>query len=174
MPRISLAELNRLDRHQFVRICGSFVEHSSWIAELAWEDRPFKDLDSLHQAFARQVAAADASRQMAIIQAHPDLVGHLARLGKITDASKKEQASAGLADLAPAEISLFDQYNAQYHTRFGFPFIICARENKKDAILRAFPIRLAHGRDEEINTALHEIAKIAKFRIADAIAESSA
>ena len=50
---------------------------------------------------------------------------------------------------------------------FGFPFVICARQNKKDAILQAFPRRLAHGRDEEMATALGEIFQIAGLRLAD-------
>ena len=49
--------------------------------------------------------------------------------------------------------------------------MICARENKKDAILAAFPIRLANSREQEIRTALAEIAKIAKLRLYDAVSE---
>ena len=48
----------------------------------------------------------------------------------------------------------------------AFPFVICARRNKKEAILRAFPERLAHTRDEEIATALDQIFQIAALRLA--------
>jgi len=51
--------------------------------------------------------------------------------------------------------------------RFGFPFVICARKNKKEAILQAFPVRLTHDRDQEIATALGEIYQIAGLRLAD-------
>ena len=51
-----------------------------------------------------------------------------------------------------------------------FPFVICARLNKKEAILAAFPVRLAHSRDEEIRAALEEIFNIARLRLADIVA----
>ena len=55
--------------------------------------------------------------------------------------------------------------------KFGFPFVICARENRKEAILAAFPVRLAHTREQEIAAALAEIAKIARLRLRDAVTE---
>jgi 2-oxo-4-hydroxy-4-carboxy--5-ureidoimidazoline (OHCU) decarboxylase len=55
--------------------------------------------------------------------------------------------------------------------RFGFPFVICARLNKKDAIARAFPVRLRNSREQEIEIALKEIFKIAELRLKDIISE---
>ncbi|MEM6459339.1 MAG: 2-oxo-4-hydroxy-4-carboxy-5-ureidoimidazoline decarboxylase, partial [Planctomycetota bacterium] len=61
----------------------------------------------------------------------------------------------------------FDQYNRAYHARFGFPFIICARQHRKAAILAAFPERLQHDRPTEIQANLTEIHKIAYLRLQD-------
>ena len=69
------------------------------------------------------------------------------------------------------EVENFDRHNAAYRERFGFPFVICARQNKKDAILAAFPVRLRNNVGQEIDTALAEIAKIAHLRLVDAIEE---
>jgi 2-oxo-4-hydroxy-4-carboxy--5-ureidoimidazoline (OHCU) decarboxylase len=63
--------------------------------------------------------------------------------------------------------SRFDDYNSRYKARFGFPFVICARKNKKEAILLAFPERLTHTREEEIAAALDQIFQIAALRLAD-------
>src|SRR5690606_39037515 len=101
------------------------------------------------------------------------LVGRLARAGQLTHESTREQASAGLDRLSPDEIAAFDRHNAAYQAKFGFPFVICARENRKDAILAAFPVRLAHSREQEIATALAEIGKIAWLRLADAVWENA-
>jgi len=49
--------------------------------------------------------------------------------------------------------------------------VICARLNKKEAILAAFPKRLKHLRAEEIQTALAEIFKIARLRLEDVVAD---
>ena len=72
-----------------------------------------------------------------------------------------EQASAGLGNLNPAEIAHFQKQNNAYREKFGFPFVICARLNKKEAIIAGFERRLQNDRQQEIKTALEEIFKIA-------------
>ena len=104
-------------------------------------------------------------------RAHPDLVGKLAREGKLTRASTAEQKAAGLTSLSADEVKQFEAYNAQYREKFGFPFVICARENKKGAILKAFPERLQNSAPQEMNTALSEIYKIARLRLIDLFAK---
>jgi 2-oxo-4-hydroxy-4-carboxy--5-ureidoimidazoline (OHCU) decarboxylase len=41
--------------------------------------------------------------------------------------------------------------------------------NKKDAIARAFPVRLRNSREQEIEIALQEIFKIAELRLKDLV-----
>lgn len=108
-------------------------------------------------------------KQLALIRAHPDLVGRAALAGALTPASAGEQAAAGLDELSPAEIALFQKQNAAYKIKFGFPFVICARRNKKKAILAGFRRRLNNSRAQEMKTALEEIFEIAKFRLRDLI-----
>jgi len=115
------------------------------------------------------VAAAPDEAKVALIAAHPDLAGRVAREGRLTAASAFEQAGAGLDALSPAEIARFDADNGAYRTRFGFPFVICARENTKASILAALARRRENDRATEIATALAEIAKIARLRMEDTI-----
>jgi OHCU decarboxylase len=171
MCRTTLHQLNALDCQTFVAVCGGFFEHSPWIAQRAWEVRPFASARQLHVAMCRIVAGSTVDEQLQLIRAHPDLVGRLARQGRLTAASTAEQAAAGLSELSADESAAFDRYNAEYQQRFGFPFVICARENRKQAILDAFPRRLRNSRDQEIANALTEIFKIARLRMADAIRE---
>jgi 2-oxo-4-hydroxy-4-carboxy-5-ureidoimidazoline decarboxylase len=171
MPKISLDALNSTDEKTFVSICGPLFEHSPWIAQRTWSHHPFKNLESLNTTLCKTMFAATPDEQVNLIASHPDLVGRLAAEGRLTKESTAEQSAAGLTQLTPEEISAFDRYNAAYHSKFGFPFVICARENKKAAILAAFPIRLANSRDQETQTALAEIAKIAKLRLLDAVSE---
>ena len=170
MP-IALSELNGCSPARFVAVCGSLFEHSPWIAERTAALRPFASLDALHRSLCATVRAATHDEQLALIRAHPDLVGRAALSGALTRESTGEQAAAGLGNLSVDEIRRFQDYNAAYHARFGFPFVICARENKKDAILAAFPIRLASSPEEESRTALTEIEKIARLRLLDAVSE---
>ncbi len=169
--RIPLSQLNAFHQHDFVAVCGAFFESSPWIAEQVWHDRPFGNLGALHRKLLECVAAAGLEAQLELIRAHPDLVGNLARHGGLSPESQAEQAAAGLTALTPAEVDLFEAYNARYRERFGFPFVICARENRKEAILATFPARLAHDRSEEIHAALNEIGKIAGLRLADTLME---
>jgi len=170
---MSLAQLNSRSRDEFVRIVGPVFEHSPWIAEAAWLKRPFASMEELHRALCQTVANAGEQKQLALIRAHPDLVGRVALAGTLTPESTREQASAGLDALTPEEIAAFQKSNAAYREKFGFPFVICARLNKKEAILSGFRIRLSHSREQEIETALEEIFKIASLRLQDAITETA-
>jgi OHCU decarboxylase len=106
-------------------------------------------------------------QQLALIRAHPDLVGRAALAGTLTRESNGEQASAGLNVLSPTEIELFQKQNAAYRAKFSFPFVICARLNKKEAILAGFEQRLKNSSMQEVQTALEEIFKIAELRLRD-------
>ena len=165
MPSTSLATVNALARDEFVHTVGPVFEHSPWIAEAVVEVRPFGGVEELWEAMCAVVRAAPEERQAALIRAHPDLVGRAV----LTAESQGEQAAAGLLGLTEAEIALFERYNAEYKARFGFPFVICARLHKKDAILAAFPVRLRSGKELERVTALEEIYKIARLRLEDLI-----
>ena len=169
MP-ITLNELNALGPNDFVRLIGPVFEHSPWISEAAGGQRPFRSIEHLHRALCDVVRAAGEERQLALIRAHPDLVDQAALSGGLTPASTSEQASASLDRLTQQEIDLFQRSNSAYREKFGFPFVICARLNKKEAILAAFPLRLAHDRDTEIHAALEEIYKIAYLRLRDILA----
>lgn len=167
--RISLSDLNQTERDQFVWKIGPVFEHSPWIAEAVWPKRPFADLANLHCSLCEIVLSASEEKQLALIRAHPDLVGRTALAGTLTSASNSEQASAGLNKLSPEEITLFQKKNTAYRAKFDFPFVICARLNKKEAILAGFEQRLKNSREQEIKTALEEIFKIAEFRLRDLI-----
>lgn len=163
MPK--LAELNAFDRAEFNRALAGIFEHSPWVAERTEAQRPFRDRAELLAAMRDTVMKAHDDEKLALIRAHPDLVGNAVLTGE----SDTEQKSAGLGNLSPAEIEQFRKFNASYRERFGFPFVICARLNKKDAILEAFPIRLRNSREQEIETALSEIFKIAELRLQDSV-----
>jgi 2-oxo-4-hydroxy-4-carboxy-5-ureidoimidazoline decarboxylase len=165
----SIAALNAADRATFVAAVGFAFEDSAWIAEAAWPRRPFADVGALHAALTEVVARAPEDRQIALIAAHPDLAGRVAREGRLTAASRGEQAAAGLDRLTGAELARFDEANGVYRARFGFPFVVCAREHDRASILAALERRARNDRATEIATALGEIAKIAQLRLEDAV-----
>ncbi len=184
---MTLAQLDLLSRNEFVRVVGPVFEHSPWIAEATWARRPFASVAALHAALCDTVRIAGEEKQLALIRAHPDLVAatpssqpnwerdeasrptRAALARQLTKESTNEQASAGLDRLTAEEVQLFQTNNAAYQAKFGFSFIICARMNKKEAILKGFAERLKNPREQEIQAALVEIGKIAWLRLNDLI-----
>jgi 2-oxo-4-hydroxy-4-carboxy-5-ureidoimidazoline decarboxylase len=166
--RLSMAELNALDTAGFVRVVGPVFEHSPWIAQETSGRRPFANVDKLLDNLCDTVRNASDEQKLALIRAHPDLVGRMATL---TAESVGEQAAAGLNKLTPEEVALFNKQNEAYRWKFDFPFIICARLNKKEAIIAGFARRLQNSREQEIRAALEEIFKIAGLRLRDLIKE---
>ena len=166
---MTVSQLNRSDREAFTNVVGFAFEHSPWIAEAAWERRPFESVDDLHARMVAIVEQAPVEKRIALICAHPDLAGRVAREGRLTPASRDEQGSAGLDALSVGEIARFETLNGAYRARFGFPFVICARENTKDSILAELETRSRNAPEREIEKALQEIAKIARLRLHDAV-----
>ena len=162
-----LQEINALDQDDFVKKLSVLFEGPPWIVVLAWHARPFTSLVHLHQVLCAVMYKAPVEQQVELLQAHPDLVGRAALAGTLTPASTNEQAAAGLDRLSPEEIATFSRLNQAYRDRFSFPFVICARENKKDSILEGFDARLQNSREQEIEIALGEVAKICYLRLSE-------
>src|SRR5579871_535346 len=154
---LTAAPMNAMTEAELLEIFGGVVEDSPWIASMVWQSRPFPDRERLCAAFEDAIRRLSEDRQLTIIRAHPDLVGKAAQAGTLSPQSAGEQASAGLDRLEPPEIAEFERLNGAYWQRFGFPFVICVRENRKQAILDGLAQRLEHTRQQEIDAAIGEI-----------------
>lgn len=162
-----------LDRDAFVAHFGDIYEHSPWVAELTWEAGIGGDQDSpdgLAEAMSQCLVSAPAERQLEVIRAHPDLAGKAAKTGELTDDSTKEQAGAGLDQCSAEEYERFHRYNEAYKERFGFPFVMAVKGSDRHKILAAFETRLHHSPEEERRTAIEQINRIARLRLADRVA----
>jgi 2-oxo-4-hydroxy-4-carboxy-5-ureidoimidazoline decarboxylase len=168
MP-LTLAAINSCDRDAFVSALGHLFEHSPWVAAQTHARGPFADAGALHAALCATMMGADRARQLELVRAHPDLAGRLAKAGQLTESSAREQSAAGLDRMAPAEAAEMQRLNAAYRQRFGFPFVICARLNAREAILASMRSRLGNTPEAELFTALGEIAKIAELRLGEAM-----
>jgi OHCU decarboxylase len=167
--RLGIDDAATLSREAFVASFGGVFEDSPWIAEAAYDTRPWSDVEDLHAALVAIVDAAPPSARLALIRAHPDLAGKAAIAGELTPESTREQAAAGLDRLTPEQHADLLRLTAAYRERFGFPFVVCAREHTADTIIAAARERLDHDPDDEERTALAEIAKIAALRLADLV-----
>lgn len=158
-----------LSRDEFAARFGAVYEHSPWIAEALYDGGLTPDEDTpegLARAMAAVLAAADADAKRALIRAHPDLAGRAAIAGELTDSSRTEQAGAGLDRCTPEEYRRFQELNEAYKAKFGFPFILAVAGKTRHEILAAFESRLGNDRDVEFHTALQQIDRIARIRLA--------
>ena len=159
-----------MDRDDFVAYFGGVFEESPWIAREAWESRPFGSVGALHAAMVWVVEHSPRAARLELIRAHPDLAGKAAIAGALTPESTREQTAAGLDRLTPAQYERITTLTAAYLERFGVPFVVCAREHTADSIIATAAARLEARPDEEEQTALSEIAKIARLRLDDLVA----
>ena len=109
------------------------------------------------------------SVKLGLLRCHPDLAGRLATAGQLSLESTDEQISAGLLDLSPSESVTMAIRNDNYKAKFGFPFVICVRENKKAAILAGLEERLLNSADEELHLGIDNVKKIVRLRLHDAL-----
>jgi 2-oxo-4-hydroxy-4-carboxy-5-ureidoimidazoline decarboxylase len=160
-----LAAINRMESEPFTALLGGVFEHAPWVAQAAWPARPFASVADLHAAMMRAVRVAPAQARRAFLNGHPELAGPEARARSLTADSTSEQGSAGLDRMTEADAAAFDQLNAAYRSRFGFPFIIAVRGRSRAEILAAFEARLTRAPADEEETALEEVAQITRMRL---------
>ena len=136
-----------MSEQAFVDALDGVVEHSPWVAREAYRSY-------LGDALESAMRAAPTDAQLALVRAHPEL----ATREPLTDESAREQA--GLAFEEPQRV-----LNAAYRDRFGFPLVVFVREHTPESILSWGRERLARSPEQELETAIGEIAKIARARL---------
>ena len=102
---ITLIQLNAASQAEFVQLLDGTYEHSPWIAEQAWAQRPFLGLDQLKLALVQVVRNAGREPQLALVRAHPELAGKAMVSKTLTAESTPEQGKAGLPDCTPEEFA---------------------------------------------------------------------
>ncbi len=166
---LTIDKVNHLDHDEFVKYLGPLFQGPAWIAAEIAGRRPFDSLYAMRHAMHTALFEAPPERQQELIGQYPALAAKVA-LGQ---ESRRDQAAAGLNRLTPEEYERFDKLNDAYQRRFGFPFIVCVRENTKETILEAFERRLLNTPSQERIAALGEIGKIANLRLLDLVEEET-
>jgi len=157
-----LEHLNRLDLPAWLAHCAAVFEHSAWIAEAAWHQRPFASVDQLHRAMMQAAASASLEKKLALVRAHPELAGG----ESLTVDSSSEQGRLGFNRLSRAERDAMDALNRRYRERFGFPCIVALRLHaNRESVMREMERRLGNNADTELANALEQIAHITRGRL---------
>jgi 2-oxo-4-hydroxy-4-carboxy-5-ureidoimidazoline decarboxylase len=166
-----IEDINTCDATRFIELLGGIFEHSPWVAERTYARRPFTDREDLHRHMVTEVRQSTAQQRLDLLRAHPELAGREAAAGSLTDASKREQAGAGLNHCSASELERIKDFNQNYNAKFGFPFIIAVTGLDKFQIMAAMEQRLAHTRETEFASAIGEVEKIGLIRLESLIDE---
>ncbi|HYD58718.1 MAG TPA: 2-oxo-4-hydroxy-4-carboxy-5-ureidoimidazoline decarboxylase [Noviherbaspirillum sp.] len=162
-----------MSRASFTNAFGGVFEYSPWVAEQAWQDRPFATIEELYQAMFNVVRRAPRMQIEALLSVHPDLAGKEAQAGSMTVSSVSEQSSAGLNALSAAELQKMRQLNADYRAKHQFPFIIAVRNYSKAEIFSEFERRLQNDTATEFDNNVAQIFDIVRMRLDRIFAEET-
>jgi OHCU decarboxylase len=117
----------------------------------------------------QQVENAATDRQLALLRAHPDLGNRV----RMSEASTREQAGAGLSQLTSEEHDSLLALNREYRERFGFPFLFAVKGSGNRDIIEALRRRIGATPESELREALEQVYRIAWFRLEELMGEST-
>ncbi|XP_023324309.1 2-oxo-4-hydroxy-4-carboxy-5-ureidoimidazoline decarboxylase isoform X2 [Eurytemora carolleeae] len=183
--------INNLSSTEFCRIFENIVEHSPMVGEELDRLRPFSSSNQFLQLVDIVIKSLPNCQKIEILEKHPDLAGKLADSNLLTPESTREQKAAGLDLMSPEQKQKIVELNNVYswvmgwkwpdvgvedvhgglkggfRSQFGFTFVVCARENKADSILRGLDGRVLNTAERELEIGINEVSKIARLRAQD-------
>ena len=169
---ISLEALNRMAESEFCGALDGLFERSPWVVQRAASRRPFASRARLLEALRGVVLEADREAQLALLQAHPRLGVKAAQRAALTNASRSEQAHAGLDSCTPEQFARLSMLNAAYADRFGFPFILAVRGHTPSSVIAVLEQRLAREFEQEREEGLRQVGQIAGYRLEEQVGET--
>lgn len=171
----TISELFSKSKEDIITFLGKIYEHSSWVAEQFYEEhvekqgKEFSNVQELYLAMSSVVEKSSNEQKLTLLKAHPDLCAKIESLKKLTKESQVEQGKAGLSTLTDEERAKFTELNSNYRKKFGFPFILAARNATKYTVLSAIEGRVNRSPEDEFAGALYQVGKIAWMRLLAAI-----
>jgi N-carbamoyl-L-amino-acid hydrolase len=169
---LTLQQLNSASLQEAAQMLDGLYEHSPWITEAALAQRPFLSMADLKFKMVQVLDAAGEVPQLALIRAHPELAGKAMLSQTLTAESTVEQGKAGLTQCNAEEFAKIQKLNAEYNTKFGFPFILAVRGPRgtglnKQQIIETFERRLSGHPRFELQECLRNIHRIVEIRLDD-------
>lgn len=166
--KLNMESLNSLSAAEFKRTLGEIFEHSPWVAEQSYDEKPFQDFEHLHNTMVAAVKRASEHEQLQLLRAHPELTGRFSPEA-LTEHSSNEQSQAGLTQCSPEQLQLLTEYNQRYRNRFDFPFIVAVKGMDVDGIIAMLKRRVENSEEEEFLEALEQVYRIAEFRLKELV-----
>ena len=161
----SIEKVNQLSENEFIGTFGNVFEKTNWIANKAFNLKPYKDFDEFISTIIKIYENSSREDCLKIFNAHPELAVEK----KLTKDSQREQKDVNLNHCNNEEFNEFKNLNYEYKKKFGFPFIIAVKGKSKGEILIIFRERIKNEVDLELEEAKNQVKKIANFRLKEII-----
>jgi 2-oxo-4-hydroxy-4-carboxy-5-ureidoimidazoline decarboxylase len=154
---------------EFVRALADVYEKSPWVPQRAYWRGPFSCSGELLAALQHAVNESSVDERVSLLRSFPSLAGkESTEAGGLSASSHAEHASGGLFNLPPEHHALLTAANNNYLAKFGFPFVICVRNNNSlQSILAAIKERTGNERERELENGVKEAHAIAEKRVMD-------
>jgi len=171
---IRLDQVNEMDRESFVQTFGRLFQGPTWVADRAYDLRPFQDTHDLRMAFQESLFSAERTEQRDLLSFYPDLGSDAVDGDNRGEESARDQGSAGLTLLNDEDHEEFAHLTEAYRDRFGIPLIVSVRDvENRNEILKSGWERMQNAPTKEFAAAVIEVAKIANHRFDDLVADAS-
>lgn len=162
-PAVRVRDLNDMADGECAALLANVVEHWPAAATAICAGRPYRDTDHVADSAGHYLDHLKSADKEEVLRCHPDLGSR----EPLTEESSREQHMAGLQTGSKSSVGSIRELSLSYKSKFGFPFVICARENKAETILEVLQRRLQNSKEDELETGITEVKKICSLRIKD-------
>jgi 2-oxo-4-hydroxy-4-carboxy--5-ureidoimidazoline (OHCU) decarboxylase len=130
------------------QLADLFEGRTQLVEKLAERDDPLGSARDVIRGLSEQ-------EKLEALNAHPAIGAR-----QLSERSAGEQGT----DDDPEMLAVLDRLNREYEERFGFRFVVFVNRRPKSEILPILRERLRRSREEELDTAVHELVAIAEDR----------
>ena len=167
---MKIHDVNNLSSDKFIESFNNIFEKTSSISISSEKKRPFNNKKEMIETFINEFDNLNIDSKKNVLKNHPDLGNKLKITSDLTEMSKNEQRNVGLNNCTEDEFLLFKKMNDEYKSKFSIPFIFAVKGANKSIIIDEFKRRLIIENIElEIEEAIKQVKKIAKFRLNEII-----
>ncbi|MBD3688806.1 purine/pyrimidine permease [Nanchangia anserum] len=172
--RVSLGQINAMDKDAFVRTFTTLYNGATWPLERAWERRPFTDVGQLKEILQDAALSASSTDQDALVQNYPDIVEMLVADEDQARAISQDVGSFALGDIEGDQREQLEALSASYRDKFGIPFVVCLeRMDSVDDIIEQGLHRLENSPAMERIVAIGEVGEVVSDRFDIMLADAN-
>ncbi|SPT74844.1 Putative purine permease ygfU [Arcanobacterium haemolyticum] len=161
---VTLADVDTMDRDEFVSTFRTLFNTHVWPLEKAWESRPFESVNNLRNAILVAVVRADEESRAALIADYPDMYELIS--AEDNEGMSRDIGSLALGSASEAQLAELKDVCDQYRAKFDQPYVAClGTDTTIEKILADAHHRLENTPEIENIYALTQVVEIAEDRL---------